>query len=229
LNSEIRSGFRAAVPILVGYFPIAMTFGLIAKNMDTGWVQACAMSVFVFAGASQFMALNLIGSGIGFGQILMATLLLNFRHFLMSASLSSKIERQARFLPLISFGITDETFAVASTQNRELKVPFMIGLEATAYTSWVVGTVVGYGLGEILPDAVQKSLGISLYALFIAILIPEVKRSARTGLIALTAGLSHMVLGYVRVFAPGWNLIIAILAGASLGAALYKRRPGGIS
>ena len=101
------------------------------------------LNLLVFAGASQFMALNLLASGIGAGEIVLATLLMNFRHFLMSASLSAKIGGRARLLPVVAFGITDETFAVASSEKGELASDFLIGLESMAYFSWVSGTAVG--------------------------------------------------------------------------------------
>ena len=126
LKGDYFRGVRTAIPILIGYFPAAMTFGLIAKNMDIDLVHACLMSIMVFAGASQFMALNLIASGIATVEIVIATLLMNFRHFLMTASLSSKLQEGSRFLPVIAFGVTDETFAIASTREQKLSSGFLI-------------------------------------------------------------------------------------------------------
>jgi 4-azaleucine resistance transporter AzlC len=198
-----------------------MAFGLIARNMEIGLGGACSMSMLVFAGASQFMALSLLGSGVGAGEIVVAALLMNFRHFLMSASLSRRVVRHARFLPLIAFGLTDETFVIASTQKEKLESGYLIGLESVAYSSWVGGTVLGYTLGQVLPEVLQRSLGISLYALFIAILIPAVRRSWRAALVAALAGLCHVVLRMLGLFSSGWNIIVAILLGAGMGAALF--------
>jgi 4-azaleucine resistance transporter AzlC len=215
-------GVRTAIPILIGYFPAAMTYGLIAKNMDIDLLHTCLMSVMVFAGASQFMALNLIKGGIATGEIIIATLLMNFRHFLMSASLSSRMEKESRFLPVVAFGITDETFAIASTRNEKLSSGFLIGLESIAYSSWIAGTAVGHTLGRVLPDAIQRSLGIALYALFIAIIVPAVKRSFKAAAIALISAGCHVLLSELKLLSSGWNIIIAILAGAAAGSLLFS-------
>jgi len=223
VRGDYFQGVRMAIPILIGYFPAAVTFGLIAKDMDIDFVHACLMSIMVYAGASQFMALNLIESGIATGEIVIATLLMNFRHFLMSASLSSKLQEGSRFLPLIAFGVTDETFAVASTGEQKLSSGFLIGLESVAYSSWIAGTAVGHTLGLVLPHAIQRSLGIALYALFIAILVPAVKRSYRAAAIALLSAACHVLLGEIRVLSSGWNIIIAILFGAAVGSLLFYK------
>jgi 4-azaleucine resistance transporter AzlC len=223
LKGDYFRGVRTAIPILIGYFPAAMTFGLIAKNMDIDLVHACLMSIMVFAGASQFMALNLIASGIATGEIVIATLLMNFRHFLMTASLSSKLQEGSRFLPVIAFGVTDETFAIASTREQKLSSGFLIGLESVAYTSWVAGTAVGHALGRVLPHAIQRSLGIALYALFIAILVPAVKRSSRAAVIALLSAGCHVLLSEIRIVSSGWNIIIAILFAAAVGSLFFNK------
>ncbi len=223
VREDYFRGVRVAIPILIGYFPAAMTFGLIAKNMDIDLVHACLMSIMVYAGASQFMALNLIESGIATGEIVIATLLMNFRHFLMSASLCSKLQEGSRFLPVIAFGITDETFAVASTREQKLSSGFLIGLESVVYSSWIAGTAVGHTLGRVLPHAIQRSLGIALYALFIAILVPAVKRSYTAAVIALLSAGCHVLLSEIRILSSGWNIIIAILFGAAVGSLLFNK------
>ena len=225
VRGDFLRGVRTAIPILIGYFPAAMTFGLIAKNMDIDLVHACLMSIMVYAGASQFMALNLIESGIATGEIIIATLLMNFRHFLMSASLSSKLQEGSRFLPVIAFGITDETFAIASTREQKFSSGFLIGLESVVYSSWIAGTAVGHTLGRVLPHAIQRSLGIALYALFIAILVPAVKRSHRAAVIALLSAGCHVLLSEIRILSSGWNIIIAILFGAAVGSLLFNKSP----
>ncbi len=229
VRGDFFRGVRTAIPILIGYFPAAMTYGLIAKNMDIDLLHTCLMSIMVFAGASQFMALNLIKSGIATGEIIIATLLMNFRHFLMSASLSSKLEHKPRFLPIMAFGITDETFAIASTREHELSGGFLIGLEFVAYLSWNAGTAVGHTLGRVLPHAIQRSLGIALYALFIAILVPAAKRSVRAAVIALLAAGFHVLASGLEIVSSGWNIIIAILAGAAIGSLVFNESAVGES
>ncbi|PKL16841.1 MAG: autotransporter, partial [Spirochaetae bacterium HGW-Spirochaetae-5] len=117
IKSEIKDGLYAGFPVLIGYFPIAVTFGLLAKSVNISLIESFCFSAFVFAGASQFVGLNMFHAGIGAGEITLTVFLLNFRHFLMSAALASKSYFNRLLIPVISFGVTDETFAVASMKK----------------------------------------------------------------------------------------------------------------
>ena len=211
----------AGIPVFIGYFPIAVTFGLLAVSVKISLAETFSFSVIVFAGASQFVGLNMIKSGIGAGEIVLTTFLLNFRHFLMSASLSSRASFCKGVLPFIAFGITDETFSVASMEKRELSESYMLGLNFTAYTGWVAGTVAGFMAGDFLPPVVQESISICLYAMFVAILIPAVRKSFRAGIIALIAGVCNSALGYIDVSGSGWNIIISIIAASCAGMIFF--------
>ena len=226
MSSEFSRGLRAGLPIFIGYLPIGLAFGFLAKATSLGFLSSCAMSAFVYAGASQFMALNLIQSGVGIGQIVLATFMMNLRHLLMSASLSAKMREGQRSVPLIAFGVTDETFSVAAMKPGLLSVPFLIGLELMAYVSWQSGTALGYALGQVLPLLVQKGLGISLYAMFVAIPTPEIRKTWRVGVVAATAAVVHFALGRAGWLASGWNIVIAMLVGATLGTLLLGGRAG---
>ncbi|MGE5606067.1 MAG: AzlC family ABC transporter permease, partial [Bacteroidota bacterium] len=148
----VKRGFAAGFPVFVGYFPVAVAFGILSKTTGLSVGDSVAFSVLVFAGASQFMALNLIKAGAAFSGIIFATLLLNLRHLLMSASLAAKIAApDKRWLPAVAFGVTDETFAVSATNYGPLGIPFLLALEGTAYLGWVGGTLMGYLAGSILP------------------------------------------------------------------------------
>lgn len=218
----LKDGILAGIPVFIGYFPIAVTFGLLAVSVKISLAETFSFSVIVFAGASQFVGLNMIKSGIGAGEIVLTTFLLNFRHFLMSASLSSKASFSRGLLPFIAFGITDETFSVASMEKRELSESYILGLNFTAYSGWLAGTVAGFAAGDFLPAVVQESISICLYAMFVAILIPAVRKSFRAGIIALIAGLSNSVLGYIAFFGSGWNIVFSILAASAAGLIFFR-------
>ena len=216
-------GLRTGFPILVGYFPVAIAFGLLAKSATLTFCGSLSFSVFVFAGASQFMAINLLKTGVAVGEIVIATLLLNFRHLLMSASLAARLtEKRRGLLPLVAFGVTDETFAVAATQEGALSIPYLLALELTAYSGWVSGTAVGYLIGGILPPLVQASLGIGLYAMFVALLVPQCKKALSAAALALGAGLLNAVLAAGKVLPGGWNLVAAMVIMALAGALFCK-------
>lgn len=219
---NLKDGILAGIPVFVGYFPIAVTFGLLAVSVKISLAETFGFSVIVFAGASQFVGLNMINAGIGAGEIVLTTFLLNFRHFLMSASLSSKASFSRGVVPFLAFGITDETFSVASMEKRELSESYMLGLNFTAYLGWISGTIAGFAAGDFLPPVIQESISICLYAMFVAILIPVVRKSYRAGIIALIAGITNSALGYFDFFSSGWNIIISILAASSAGMFFFR-------
>jgi 4-azaleucine resistance transporter AzlC len=218
----IKDGLKAGFPILIGYFPAAMAFGLLAKTTGLSCMESWMFSVFVFAGASQFIALSLLQSGVAGIEIVIATFLINLRHLLMSAALTSKFPGKIKWPLWVAFGVTDETFSVAVIRNEPLTTPFLLAVELSAYVAWVAGTVFGYYMGALLPETVQASMGITLYAMFVAILIPEVRQTGRAGLMALGAGLLHLGLGRLKLLPQGWNIVIAIVTVSAAGALFVK-------
>jgi 4-azaleucine resistance transporter AzlC len=222
---EILRGVRAGVPVAVGYVPMAMAFGVLATNTGLSFAQAGAMSLFVYAGASQFASLGLLAGGASALAIVLATLVLNFRHFLMSVSLSRRLPRahtrgsRSWAAPLgLGFGITDETFVVASMDSA-LTPFFFIGVALTAYLAWFSGTLIGAGFSSLIPAVVARGMGVALYAMFIAILVPGVKKSWLNGIVAVAGGL--MAWGASRAvpgLPSGWRIVIAILVASALGA-----------
>ncbi|TCL76420.1 4-azaleucine resistance transporter AzlC [Hydrogenispora ethanolica] len=218
-----KEGWLAGAPVVIGYFPVAMAFGLLAKAVHVPLLEACLFSLIVFAGASQFMALDLLRAGVATGGIVAATLLLNLRHLMMSASLAVRLGHvQRHWLPWIAFGITDESFAVASLQQGTLSVPYLLALQGSAYGAWAGGTGVGYLLGAVLPGAVQSSLGVGLYAMFAALLVPEFKKSAAVRRLAVLAGMIYALLEGFRLLPPSWRLIATIVAATAAGLWRWK-------
>ncbi len=227
-GSEVVRGIRAGVPVAVGYFPMAMAFGVLATRTGLSFAQAAAMSVFVYAGASQYAALGLIAGGASAAAIILATLVLNFRHFLMSIALSRRLPLGARrwAAPLgLGFGVTDETFVVASLDER-LTPPFFLGLILTAYLAWVGGTAVGAGFSSLIPPLIARAMGVALYAMFVAMLVPGVKKAWVNGLVALMgAAISWGATLALPSLPSGWRIVIAILVASAIGASLGLGEP----
>ena len=221
-KTDLKNGIYSGIPIFIGYFPIAITFGLLAKSVNIAFFESFCFSALIFAGASQFAAINMYHAGIGAGEIILTVFLLNFRHFLMSATISSKSSFRKILIPLISFGITDETFAVAALKEDEISGGYIIGLNFTSYSGWVIGTVVGYIAGDFLPHIIQSSFSICLYAMFVAILIPAVRKSFTAGFIAIAAGTVNSLLGYFSPHSSGWNIIISILLVSAAGMFIFN-------
>ena len=170
---ELKNGLRDGLPICLGYLAVSFSFGMLAVSGGLPLWGAVALSMTNLTSAGQFAALNLMLANAPFVEIGVATLIINIRYLLMSLVLSQKIEKMPLAKRLIlSFGITDEIFTVASTRYNRVGFWYMLGLILTPYIGWSVGTVLGACINSLLPAAVSNALGISLYAMFIAIVVP---------------------------------------------------------
>lgn len=183
------------------------------------------MSFIVYAGASQFMAVDMIVQGLSYGSIILATFLLNLRHLMMSAALSldfKDIDR--KFIPLIAFGLTDETFSIASFNKEKTTAPYLLTLFIAAHTVWWGGSLLGYLVGEILPKALQSSLAIGLYAMFAGLLFSQVKENKKIMPLALLSMVTYFIIYKIQILGSGWDIIIAILIASGLGSFIYGKR-----
>ncbi|KGP71329.1 AzlC family ABC transporter permease [Pontibacillus yanchengensis] len=216
----VHRGAFAALPIVFGYLPIGITYGVLAKQAGLSLTEITLMSVFVFAGAAQFVAVSMMNAGALFVEIVLATFVLNLRHFVMSFSIMNRLRSASlKWKIPISLGLTDETFSVASLYPKEGQKKggmwFYASMILVSYFAWILGSLAGGLLGEVIPDALSQSMGIALYAMFIALLIPSVRNEWRIGLIAVLS----MMLNYIAYKITGnqgWSIVLAtILAGAS--------------
>lgn len=218
VSSPTSRPLRDALPIMVGYVPAGMTFGIIAHDAAVGLGDTMGFSLLVFAGASQYMAINLISAGSTVVQIIVATFLLNFRHFLMSASLSQKLsESRTGIRMLLAFGVTDETFAVAASRNR-FDAKYLGILEFAAWFSWCAGTGIGFLAGSLLPQSVEQAMGVALYALFAALLTPMVNTRVALLIPAIVAAGLHLLLSMLTSMTAGWAFVVSVTVAAAIGS-----------
>jgi 4-azaleucine resistance transporter AzlC len=213
-RNEFLEGLGLGLPIVFGYVPVAIAFGLVCRNAGLPPYMALLFSALVFAGASQFMAVEMLAMGIQGLEVVAATLAVNFRHFLMSSSIASRVPT-----PVVAFGITDEVFAVSSTYGGVLSARLVIGIEAVAYTAWCGGTVLGAVAGEVLPPLIQQALGVTLYALFVSLLVPQLQRDRGVVAAVVAAVGIRLGLGATGWLPAGVVLLCAIAGGALAGAA----------
>lgn len=226
-RDDFLTGMKTGLPIAFGYFPIAVAFGLLAKANGLPAITSILMSALVFAGASQFIAVNLWATGMGGGEIIITTFLVNMRHFLMSATLARRLGPQPpKVKSLIAFGITDETFSLVAMAPEHNRSPaFVVGVNTAAYLGWVLGTATGTMLVDGLPVILQSSMGLALYAMFIGLLVPGLKGSKAN---LAVCGLS-LVLSMVASWGPswltkigkGWKVMIITVVACTLGALLF--------
>jgi 4-azaleucine resistance transporter AzlC len=221
---NIRDGLKASIPMFIGYFSIAIAFGILSKGAELSLLETLSFSFIVFAGASQFIAVSMITMGASAAEIIMTTFFLNFRHFLMSSSLSTKIEfSKPLFKPIVAFFVTDETFSVASFAEGRLTEKYMLPLQIIAYLGWGTGTGAGYLLGSIMPPMLQQSMNIGLYAMFVALLVPEIKKTRKAIILGALSGIVNSILVSVMGMPQGWGIVISIIVVSAAGVFIYGR------
>ena len=228
-QADFTLGLRRGLPIALGYIPVSFTFGLVAvRGGLPAWV-AVLISLTNLTSAGQFAGTSLIIAGAALFEITITTLVINLRYLLMSLSLSQKLSTTLS-LPqraVMAFGITDETFSVASLEEQEVTFPYMLGLISGPYCGWGLGTAFGALICSVLPGNLQEALGITLYAMFIALLVPNVKRSQAALVVALLAiGISSCFtwLPVLNQISDGWSIIVATVTACLVGAALFPRK-----
>lgn len=215
--SVFWTGARLGIPVILGYIPVGIAYALIARQAGFSVLETCMMSVFVYAGASEMMAAGMYAQGAGIAAIVLATFILNLRHFIMSACVMNGMRSEKRaFKELAAFGVTDEVFAIYTTQKK-LERPGLVflGMALISYLSWNLGTVIGAVASDFLPALLTAALGVAMYAMFISLLAPSVRGNGRLGLLVLLTAAVNTLLS--RFLDSGWTLIASTLAGAAAG------------
>lgn len=226
--SDFNRGIRQGIPIALGYIPVSFTFGLMAVNGGIpAWI-AILISLTNLTSAGQFAGAGLIIANASLFEITLTTFVINIRYMLMSLSLSQKITEMPLFKKcLMAFGITDETFTVASLEKREVSFAYMMGLITCPYWGWALGTVLGALTTSILPEKLQSSMGIALYAMFIALFVPASKKSKAALVVVVVAVTLSSLLKwtpYLNQISSGWSIIIATIVASTIGAVLFPRK-----
>jgi 4-azaleucine resistance transporter AzlC len=219
-SHSLKKGIRRASPIIFGYVPIAMAYGLMAQQAGLSvWVTA-GMSVFVYAGASQFVAVSMFTHGYSPAVIIGTTFTVNFRHVLMSASLAPRMAKWSASVRAI-FGalLTDESFALHSVHfaNGDTDATAAVAMNTAAYLSWIAFGVVGHRLGALIEQPERWGLDFALPAMFIGLLMPSCSDRR-----AVTAAVSGGVVS-VALYLAGlgrWAAFIGATAGATAGTFL---------
>ena len=220
-------GLKDGLPIALGYLSVSFTFGITAVGMGIPPLAAILISMTNLTSAGQVAGIGIIAAGGGFVEMALAQLIINMRYALMGLSLSQKLDAKYSLLHRIisSFGITDEVFAVASGKAQDIPPRYMYGLVTLPYIFWAAGTAGGAILGGVLPEMVKSALGIAIYGMFIAIVVPPAKKSRGVLVVALIAAALSCVLYYTpvikEVISSGISVIICTLIAAAVGAALF--------
>ena len=223
---SFRQGIKDAIPICIGYFSVALAFGVLAvKNNWPLWAPPF-ISATNLSGTGQFAAIDLLNASSSFAEIALATLIINARYFLMSVSLSQKIPAEIkgwqRFI--IAFGNTDENYAVAMAKQQPLTFIYMLGVILCSFSGWFGGTLAGTFMGNIVPEVLSSAFGISLYAMFLAIIVPpstESKPVLFTVLFSAAMSILIYYLPHLSFISSGWSIIICGIASSVVAALLF--------
>ena len=223
--NSFKKGIINGLPICFGYLSVSFAFGIFAVGSGLSILQAVIISLVNVTSAGQLAAVPIICGGGGLVELAMSQLIINSRYSLMSVSLSQKlgesIKLRHRFL--IAFGNTDEVFAVASSQIENVGKNYMYGLILTPVLGWTFGTLLGAVAGNILPAIVTTSLGVAIYGMFVAIVVPQLK-AERSALIcsAIAVALSccFRYLSFLSAVPSGFVVIICAVAASLIMAAV---------
>ena len=216
-RDEYLAGARAGIPALLGFIPVGIAYAIMARQTGFDIFETCFMSVAVFAGASQMMAVGMYAQGAGLAAIILATFLLNLRHVIMSTCVMNRMHPAPKAAKIAAaFGVTDESFAIFSTEKPErCTLPFFLGLVTVTYLSWNLGTLIGAVTSDFLPPLLTASLGIALYAMFIGLLFPGISGNGRLCLLVLLTAVCNTLL--CLVIPQSWALIVSTLLCAFAG------------
>lgn len=223
---EFLSGCRRSLPIALGYFPVSFSFGVFVASSGLPLGLATLISITNLTSSGQFAGVSLMLVQASYMETALTLLMINARYFLMSLSLSQKIDQKMSTLErmVISFGITDETFSLASLEQKTLSFPFMSGFILIPIIGWTSGTLAGETLTNLLPASLQNAMGLALYGMFLAIIIPASSKSRAIGEVVLLAAILSTLMYVTPLFqelSSGFQLIIATLLAAFYGAWRY--------
>ncbi len=223
---EFRNGLRDGIPIALGYFAVSFSFGILAIKGGLNTLQAVLTSLTNLTSAGQFAGLQVIIAGGTIVEMILTQFIINLRYALMSLSLTQKLDKSVslkqRFI--IAFGNTDEIFAVAMGHFKEVTFLYMLGLQLLPLIGWTGGTLAGAVACDLLPKSVCSALSLALYGMFVAIVVPAVKKSKPVMVVVAVAAILSCVLYYVPIFkwiSKGIGVIICTIVAATVGAVLF--------
>ena len=228
-NLSFKDGIIDALPICLGYVSVSIAFGVLAIQNGLPLWAPPIISVFDLSGTGQFAALDLLKSTASYLEIFCAILVLNARYFLMSVSLSQIIPTDFKWWQriIVAYGNTDEIFAMATSKKVPLNFKYMIGLIIVPVIGWTSGTVIGTFAGDIVPEVLSSALGISLYAMFLAIIIPPATDSRPVTFTVVVSALLSISFYYtpcLNKLSSGWVIIICGLTASVISAIKYPVR-----
>lgn len=226
-SKDFVCGLKAGVPIGLGYLSVSFTFGIIAVSYGFYWWQAVMISMLNLTSAGQFAGIGIMQSPGQYVEMFISQLTINIRYSFMTIALSQKTNPRFRgiYRWILGAATTDEIFAVA-VAREEVSRSYYFGLMVIPYFGWTLGTLMGAVLGNILPPSLISALGLAIYSMFVAIVIPEMKKvRAVVYVVAFALAMSCLFayLPSLKAISTGISVSICAVTAAAVGAVLFPR------
>ncbi|MBQ2853891.1 MAG: AzlC family ABC transporter permease [Oscillospiraceae bacterium] len=221
--SEYKKGVHTGLPVGLGYFSVSFGFGAMAIAQGLSALNATLISATNLTSAGQFAGLTLIVAAGTLMEMIMTQIVINSRYSLMSLALSQRMGQRIGFFPrlLIAFFNTDEIFALAMDRKEPLTVPFLLGLGTLPFFGWTGGTLMGALAGSVLPSDIRAALGVMLYGMFIAIVVPPAKQEKPvliTVILALVFSCLFAWVPQLKSVSAGISIVLCTVAAAAIAA-----------
>ncbi len=225
-KSVFIKGMKDGIPIALGYLAVSFTFGIMAKKAGLSIFQAVILSATNVTSAGQFAGLTVIMSGSSYFEMAFTQLIVNLRYCLMSCSLSQKFDKDTSTAHrlMVAYGNTDEIFGICSMFPEKLNPYYAFGAICVAVPGWTLGTFLGALSGSILPANVLSALGVALYGMFIAIVVPPAKKNKIIMwlvIISMVASLAFNLIPVIKNISSGFKIIILTVLIAGVCAKLH--------
>lgn len=224
MKKDFVKGMRHGIPIMLGYLSVSFGFGVLCIQQNLSILAAVGISVTNLTSAGQVAGVEIIAAGGSILEMILCQFVINLRYSLMSLSLSQKLDPSFNLMHrlFVGYGVTDEIFAVASSQPEPLKPAYMYGLILTPFCGWSMGTLLGAVAGDIMPPSVTAALSLMLYGMFIAIILPPAKKNRKVLFVVLTAAALSVIIRFLLpMISIGFSVIICAIIASVLGALLF--------
>lgn len=224
--NEYKNGVQTGLPVGLGYFSVSFGFGAMAVAQSLKALDATLISASNLTSAGQFAGLTLIVAMGTLWEMIVTQIVINSRYSLMSLALSQRMGERIGFFPrlFIAFFNTDEIFALAMARPKPLTVPFLLGLGTLPFFGWTGGTLMGALAGSVLPQDIRAALGVMLYGMFIAIVVPPAKQEKPVLITVILALILSCLFSWVpalQAVSAGISIVICTVAAAAIAAVLF--------
>lgn len=224
MKSKFLQGIIDGIPIALGYISVSFGFGILAVRLGIQVLATIGISATNLTSAGQMAGVTIIAAGGTLFELALTQLIINLRYSLMGIALTQKLDKNFSFAHrlICAFGITDEVFAVASTKKEKITPQYMYGLILLPFIGWTLGTTLGALAGEVLPVALTNAMGIAIYGMFIAIVVPVAREKLSVLIASLIAVVCAVLFKYVFVnVGEGFAIIISAVVAAGIAAWLF--------